>query len=75
MLEKMAGVGFFWQFAEVHWSRMFFLKDAECFQYITLRIQIYPKNPGFPLYSFSGDGIFRPSILLSGGVWILRVKI
>ena len=30
---------------------------------IPLRIQICPKNPGFP-QSYSGDGMLRPSILL-----------
>ncbi len=28
-----------------------------------ISMQIYPKIPGFPLYSYSDDGIFRPSIL------------
>ena len=31
---------------------------------ISLRIQICPKISGFPLYSYSGDGMFWPSILL-----------
>ena len=39
----------------------------------TLRIQVFPKNPGFPLQSYSGDGIFRPiSPTRLRGVWILR---
>ena len=32
--------------------------------YVTLRIQVCPKSSGFPLQSYSGDGMFRPSILL-----------
>ena len=30
-------------------------------------VLICPKNPGVPLQSYSGDGMFRPSILLDRG--------
>ena len=39
-----------------------------------LSIQICLKISGLPPYSYSGDGMFRPSILLEERVWILRVS-
>ena len=33
---------------------------------------ICPKNPRFPLYAFSGDGIEIINPTRSAGVWILR---
>ena len=44
---------------------MVFLSPSKTIQNkVSLRIQVCPKSPGFPLQSYSSDGMFRPSILL-----------